>query len=58
MEVIFRKFAVLLILISILFQSCGISDLRPKMLKKEGITNSNSEKGKQLLEDAWKKAKL
>lgn len=43
-----------LILISTVFQSCGLADLRTKTIKKEGITVQNTEKGKQLLENAWK----
>jgi len=38
-----------------LLQSCGVLDLRTKTLKKEGITNTNTKIGKQILENAWKK---
>ena len=44
----------LLIIASMVFQSCGLADLRTKMIKKEGVTFRNTEKGKQLLENAWK----
>ncbi len=44
----------LLILVSFVLQSCGISDLRTNMIKKQGITSYNVEKGKKLLENAWK----
>jgi len=39
---------------SLLLQGCGMLDLRPKSLKKEGITRANINKGKQILSDAWK----
>ena len=51
----FIKFTGLLVMGAILFQSCGLLDLRTKTIKKEGITTSATEKGKQLLENAWKK---
>lgn len=39
---------------AILFQSC-LHDVRPKMLKREGITQENTSKGKQILDQVWKK---
>lgn len=35
-------------------QSCGMYDLRTMPIKKEGITVENTEKGKLILEKAWK----
>ncbi len=49
------KLGGLLLLATLLFQSCETLDLRPKKLKKEGITDSATKKGKQVLEDAWVK---
>lgn len=43
-----------IVLISMVLQGCGLADLRTKMIKEDGITGHNSEKGKQLLERAWK----
>jgi hypothetical protein len=44
-----------LLLTAILIQSCGIYDLRTKSIKNEGITTENANKGKEILERAWKK---
>ena len=44
----------ILIAIVILIQSC-MADLRPALIKKEGITKANTVKGKSILEEAWKK---
>lgn len=43
------------ILIVSLLSNCKIADLRTKTLKKEGITATSTEKGKKLLQAAWKK---
>ena len=37
-----------------IFQSC-LHDVRPRMLKREGITQENTLKGKQILDRVWKK---
>lgn len=37
-----------------LLQSCGIYDLRTSDIKKEGIQAANIEKGKMILEKAWR----
>ena len=42
------------VLVAMILQSCGIADLRTKKIKEEGVTIQNTEKGKQLLEKAWK----
>ncbi|MEP1487900.1 MAG: hypothetical protein ABJK28_05695 [Algibacter sp.] len=42
------------VLVAMTLQSCGIADLRTKKIKEEGVTIQNTEKGKQLLENAWK----
>ncbi|WP_128755300.1 DUF6503 family protein [Aquimarina sediminis] len=55
MKTKFIKFTGLLCLLSIFFHSCGLLDIRPKMIQKEGITSNNTIKGKKLLEKAWKK---
>ena len=39
----------------LLLQSCGLYDLRTKEIKKGGVTVENANKGRQLLEEAWKK---
>lgn len=46
---------VFLLIAAIVLQSCGIADLRTKMIKEEGLTIQNQVKGKQILENAWKK---
>lgn len=48
------KLSVLLIISCALLQSC-MYDLRTKSIKKEGITDVNTNKGKEILESAWKK---
>lgn len=48
-----KLFATLFTL-SLMLQSCGIYDLRTTSLKKEGITEENTTKGKQILVRAWK----
>ena len=47
----------LLLIIVLITQSCA-SDIRTKLIKKEGITRLNTNKGKQLLEEAWEKQGL
>lgn len=47
------KLAGIFIISSIFLQSC-MADLRTKTIKKEGITQVNTNKGKELLEKAWK----
>lgn len=37
-----------------IFQSC-LHDVRPRMLKREGISEENTLKGKQILDRVWKK---
>lgn len=49
-----NKFILSLFLTAILFQSCGIYDLRTSEIKRNGIQSANIEKGKMLLEKAWK----
>lgn len=49
------KFSPLLLFIVALLQSCGIYDLRTTVIKNEGITAKNTNKGKELLDRAWKK---
>jgi hypothetical protein len=44
----------ILFISSFLLQGC-IYDLRTKSIKKEGITEANIKKGKEILESAWKK---
>jgi len=44
----------LLVIGSTILQSCGLYDLRTKMIKKEGITIESTNKGKTILERAWK----
>lgn len=48
------KFIGLLIIVSTMVQGC-MYDLRTKSIKKEGISVDNIEKGKALLEKAWRK---
>ena len=49
------KYLGVVVIASVILQSCGMADLRTKMIKKEGVTIQNTEKGKQLLGNAWKK---
>lgn len=46
------KHYLLIIGAALLFQNC-MADLRPALVKTEGITNANEEKGKKILETAW-----
>ena len=48
------KLSAALFLSAVLFQSC-LHDVRPSMLKREGITEDNTAKGKRILEQVWKK---
>lgn len=48
------NYSVTLILAIFLFQSCGIKDLRTTAIKQNGIQTANIEKGKRLLDKAWK----
>jgi len=48
------KLAGLLLVATLLLQGC-MFDLRTKTIKKEGITLENTNKGKEILERAWKK---
>ena len=41
-------------IVALLMQGC-MADIRTKLVKKEGITQTNEEKGKSLLKKAWKK---
>lgn len=50
----FKNVVIFLAAISIL-QSCGLYDLRSSEIKKEGVTVANEQKGKLLLEKAWRK---
>ncbi|MFK7935221.1 MAG: hypothetical protein AB8G22_17040 [Saprospiraceae bacterium] len=43
-----------LLVSTVLFQGC-LHDVRTRMLKQDGITETNISKGKQLLEQVWKK---
>ena len=40
--------------LALLLQSCGLADLRTATLKKEGITVENEQKGRALLDAAWR----
>jgi len=48
-----RKIGVIACVI-LMAQSCKIADLRSKEVKQDGVTVQNSEKGKLLLDQAWK----
>ncbi len=48
-----RKIGVIVCVV-LIAQSCKIADLRTKEVKQVGATIQNSEKGKQLLDRAWK----
>ena len=48
------KLSVILFICTFFFQSC-LHDVRPRMLKREGITEANTLKGKQILDKVWKK---
>lgn len=48
------KLTFVIFLIAIFSQSCGIYDLRSKDIKRNGIQQVNIDKGKQLLDKAWK----
>jgi len=43
-----------IVFISVIAQSCKIADLRTKEVKQEGVTKQKLEKGKLLLDQAWK----
>lgn len=40
--------------LALLLQSC-LADIRPSLIKREGITLENEEKGRKILQQAWKK---
>ena len=48
------QWSIALFLSALLFQSC-LHDVRPRILKREGITAANTIKGKQILDQVWKK---
>ncbi|MFK8008490.1 MAG: hypothetical protein AB8H03_19180 [Saprospiraceae bacterium] len=48
------KLSIVLFASSLFLQSC-LHDVRPKMLKRNGITTENTLKGKQILDRVWKK---
>ena len=48
------KLSFLLFISTLLFQSC-LHDVRPKILKQEGITTESTLKGKRILDRVWKK---
>jgi len=51
-----RKIKLILTLfVSIFFFHSCLHDVRPRMLKQEGITEENTLKGKQMLDELWKK---
>ena len=50
----FKISLVLFLLMVVFMQSCMV-DLRPPLIKKEGIAKSNVEKGKKILQEAWLK---
>ena len=48
------KLTLILFVSALFFQSC-LHDVRPSMLKREGITEANALKGKRILDKVWKK---
>ena len=48
------KLSFVLFVSALFFQSC-LHDVRTKLLKREGITTTNITKGKQILDQVWKK---
>lgn len=48
------KLSFVLFVSALFFQSC-LHDVRTKLLKQEGITTTNTTKGKQILDQVWKK---
>ena len=49
------KFKILVFCFSFPFLQSCMADLRPALIKKEGITTVNEAKGKRILQEAWEK---